>query len=237
MAILDLDLMSCQSAIVLGLSPKHLQALQSTIEGQGLWPSIDAQMQADAQSAAYHQPAVKVATHDSLLLKDKPSVINSLFDNLRREHGVTESELRKSAYYEPYRRCFEDIVDALMSSSVIKDMREVSQHIKDTYHNKYLQTPTGHHSLVNDVSFQTAYANYLHSHEFSLLAQATCETLEAFPTAQLIGHYHDGNVVMVPLDERSQLLDLIGERVKQIRDRLGLRYPQRIECKRSYGEQ
>lgn len=42
---------------------------------------------------------------------------------------------------------------------------------------------------------------------------------------------------MVPLDEKSQLLDLIGERVKQIGDRLGLRCAQRIECKRSYGEQ
>ena len=178
MVVLDVDLMSCDSSMVLGLSPKPLQALQSAAEGPGLlWSSIEAQMEANERGAAYHQPAVQIATRGSLLLNDRPALMSLLFNNLRQEHGVTESELKNSAYYESYRRCFEDIVDAVMSSSVIKDMREVSQHIKDTYHNKYLHCPTGHSYLVNDVSFPTAYANYLHSYWFALLAEAACDTL------------------------------------------------------------
>ena len=116
-------------------------------------------------------------------------------------------------------------------------MQDVSKYIRDTHLDEYLECPTGHRYRVSDQSLKSSYANDLSSYELALVAQATCETLEALPEVELIGHYHDGNVVMVPLDERSRLLELIGERVKQIGDRLGLRYPQRIECKRSYGEQ
>lgn len=41
MTIVDFDLKSCYTSILLGLYPKHLQVIQEAIEGKGLWKYID----------------------------------------------------------------------------------------------------------------------------------------------------------------------------------------------------
>ena len=57
--------------------------------------------------------------------------------------------------------------------------------------------------------------------EFYLLTQATLKTLEEVPDSELIGHYHDGHVVIVPAAHSTHYISIINRHLETLRQDLG----------------
>lgn len=92
-----------------------------------------------------------------------------------------------------------------MNSSVIMDFKAISKWINKA-------GPTGRSYLVTDETFKAAYPNYLQSFEFVLLAQTTPETIDKFPRVQVLGDYHDGNVIALPFESKDEILEFMLEK-------------------------
>lgn len=92
--------------------------------------------------------------------------------------------------------------------------------------------PTGHsYSVESTDDFKTAYPNFLQSYEFAILAEATLRLIDQSPGIQVAGHYHDGNVLLLPKEEHNQLIEAFQGHVYQVGSELGLVYPQSLEFK------
>jgi hypothetical protein len=107
------------------------------------------------------------------------------------------------------------VISEMQNSAVIVNTREKSKLIKD----EYLKDPLAY--------------NYSLSFQFALLAQATLETVGAY-RSEVIEHFHDGNAVIVFIDDRLRLGSYMSTRIKVIGHKLGLSYPQGIEAKCFY---
>jgi hypothetical protein len=232
--ILDLDLTSCYTSILLGLYPQELEGLQRAIEGPGLWKFIQSEFIRNGKAHAFDKPAVKVCVYSSFFLGGNHAMMSGILEARRKDLGLTEKQFKAASFYEECYAKAQHVATEMMNSAVIADFRAVSKIIHDTYDKDYLIGPTGHKYWVDDVNFRSSYSSYLQSYEFALLAQATLQTLAEFPTAELIGHYHDGNVLAVKVQEEEALLSCLAKHLETLRLKLGLRYHQRIEVKSRY---
>lgn len=232
--LVDLDIVSCYTSILLGLYPDHLRAIQRAIEGEGLWNYIKKEFQNNGRGHVYNKPAVKVCVYSSFFMGGNRAMINGILDSFRKDLGLSEREFRNTSYYEDCHQVARDIVNEMMNSSVIMDFKAISEWIRKAYDSDFLVGPTGHSYFVSEETFKTAYPNYLQSFEFALLAQTTLETIKSFPSVEVIGHYHDGNVLAIKVSEKDEVLNFMFDRIGQIGSALGLRYKQKLEVKRSY---
>ncbi len=234
MVLLDLDLVSCYTSILLGLYPDHLRALQLAIEGEGLWNYIKGEMERNGRGSVYNKAAVKICTYSSFFLGGNRAMMNGILEQFRKDSGLTNREFKDSPFYEECYKIAQDVTSEMQNSSVIVDFRAISEWIRKSYDGDFLRGPTGHSYLVTEETFRSAYPNYLQSYEFALLAQGTLETLKGFPQVEILGHYHDGNVLIVPLDQKEGVLNALSSKITSLGRDLGLRYPQSIELKQSF---
>lgn len=234
MVILDLDLMSCYTSILLGLFPDQLQALQVAVEGVGLWNYIKGEMERNGRGHIYNKPAVKRCTYSSFFLGGNNAMINSILEYYRVDAGLGQREFKDSDMYQECAKIAQEVTGEMQTSAVIVDMRSVAKLFLDLYNGENVVCPTGHRYPVDEHSLKTSYANYLISYEFALLAQATWEACTFFPSSEVLGHYHDGNVIAVRAEEKDKFMACLVHRVRDVGERLGLRYPQRIELKEMF---
>lgn len=232
--IVDLDLRSCYTSIVIGLYPKSLEALQMAIEGEGLWEYIRKEFIRNGRGDVYNKSSVKICVYSSFFMGGSKAMIEGILDAFRKDIGVTQSQFKISPDYEYFHTIARTVTQEMQKSSVITDFRSVSNTIKETYMDEYLIGPTGHGYKVTEDSFRSAYPNFLQSYEFALLADTTLRVMEEFDV-ELIGHYHDGNVLIVPKDSQNLLIQRFSDKLEKLGKVLGLRYPQRIEVKKVYG--
>lgn len=232
--IMDLDLRSCYTSIVIGLYPKPLEALQIAIEGEGLWKYVYKEFERNGKADVYKKGPVKVCVYSSFFGGGSKAMIEGILDQFRRDGGLTQVQFKNLQEYEYFHTIAREVAKEMQNSAVITDLRSISNTIKDTYMNDFLIGPTGHGYKVTEDSFKTAYPNYLQSFEFALLADTTLRVMEEFKEVVLIGHYHDGNVLIVPKDDIDPFLQRFSEKLEQLGRSLGLSYPQKIEVKKIY---
>lgn len=132
-----------------------------------------------------------------------------------------------------------------MHSSIISDFQYVAKCFHESYiADGYVIGPTGHKYSIDDTN-RSFYPNYLQSYEFAILSKATLSTFQSFNQGsikvlkknvdvELLGHFHDGNVVMVNAERAQEFLTLFQENVELTGTKLGLKYKQKVECKRVY---
>lgn len=229
--LLDLDLTSCYTSILLGLFPQDLEAIQRAIEGPGLWKYIHSEFIRNGKGDCYHKPAVKICVYASFFLGGNNAMMTGVMEGQRLELGMTEKEFKAAPFYEEVYALAQKVAGEMLNSSVIADFRSVSKKIHDIYLDDFLIGPTGHKFWVDDVNFRSSYPSYLQSYEFCLLAQATLKTIQEFPRSEVVGHYHDGNVVAVQAHEEQPFMDSLSRHLRELGSQLGLSYPQRIEVK------
>ena len=92
--------------------------------------------------------------------------------------------------------------------------------------------PTGHQYRVNEDNFNNQFPCYLQIFEFALLAQPILDLCEKFPDSKLLGHYPDGNVILLKKETHSEAISYIRERVQECGKSLGLKSLQDLEIKR-----
>ena len=230
--ILDVDLKSCYTSILLGILPQKLYKIREAIEGPGLWKHMESEFEKSGKKTLFNKPAVKICLYSSFFGGGPQAMINSMMDFMRKEIGRTPAEFRKVDYYEALHALSRDVAEFVNGTDTIKDFRQASDFIYKTYEGKSLRGPTGHMYEVSENAFQTSYPNFLQSFEFFLLAQATLMTLQHMPDAHLIGHYHDGNVVLVKTSQVEEYEKEMNRNLEILRKQLRLYYPQTIEIKR-----
>lgn len=230
--IIDLDLKSCYTSILLGLYPKELELLQRAVSGPGLWNFIKEEF--NKNNKTFHKEAVKICVYSSFFLGGNKAMMDGILESYRKDLGLTGVEFRKSSFYEEAYTIAQDVTEQMQNSSIIDDFRDISQYIKTSYMDDYLTGPTGHSYKVSEHTFRTAYPNYLQSYEFALLSEGFLRLKQEFPECFIIGHYHDGNVLVVPEDKKDQVLEFYGKTIKQIGTELSLQYPQTLEIKKTF---
>lgn len=229
--ILDIDLKSCYTAILLGLFPIEMQRVRQAIEGIGLWKTFEEEFKASGKHALFNKPAVKICVYSSFFLGGPSAMINGTLDFMRKEIGLTNSQFDNAPYKQALYALARDVASFVNNTGIIEDFRNISKIIKHDFDGQFIKGPTEHEYKIDDHQFMSSYPNFLQSFEFHLLAQATLNTLEEIPDSELIGHYHDGNVVAVPEQHFYHYINIINAHLESLRQDLGLAYEQVIEFK------
>ena len=232
MTILDVDLKSCYTSILLGILPHKLYRIREAIEGPGLWKHMESEFEKSGKKTLFNKPAVKICLYSSFFGGGPRAMINSMMEFMRKEIGLKPAEFKKADYYEALHALARDVAEFVNGTETIKDFREASDFIYKTYEGKSLRGPTGQMYEVSESAFQTSYPNFLQSFEFFLLAQATLMTLQHVKGAYLMGHYHDGNVVLLKTHQVVEYESEMNRNLEILRKKLRLYYPQTIEIKR-----
>ena len=235
--ILDLDLVSCFMSILLGLHPVPLEALQKAIEGKGLWEYIRIEFEKAGCLSAYNKAAVKICVYSAFFGGGTKGMIQGIMDSFRKDAGLTEDQFKESSFYFECKKIATDVAAQMDNSSVILDIRDIAKTFKESHPNAFLSCPTGQKYLLSEHNFNSNYANFLMSYEFSLLANGVLNTLKKYPQMEVIGHYHDGVVVTIPVKLSEDMLAEINYQLKIIGDCLKLAYPQVIVCKQVYPDE
>lgn len=232
--VADLDLKSCYTSILLGLYPFHLSRMQEVIEGIGLWEYIRFQFIKNGRGEIYNKPGVKICTYSSFFQGGFNAMITGILEDQRKNLGLTPQEFRETPFYEDLHAQAREIAGEMMNSEIIHDFKSVSTRVLEEFKDDYMVGPTGHAYKVTQETLKTCYPNYLQSFEFALLAQSTLNTMQNYQDLQLIGHYHDGNVVVYPLLKEEEVLNSLKENVSHVGRSLGLSYQQNLEIKNTY---
>jgi P4 family phage/plasmid primase-like protien len=232
--LVDLDLKSCYTSILLGLYPKELEVMQLAIEKVGLWNFIKEEFIKDHNENNYHKPAVKICVYSSFFLGGNKAMMEGIMKSFRDDLGLTKGEFLRSDAYEEAYRIAQSVTSQMQNSDVIADFRDISKFIKDAYMDDFLEGPTGHAFKVTDETFRSAYPNFLQSYEIALLAQGFLNTVAKYPELEIIGHYHDGNVVAVPKEKYDEIMEFMTLQVKEVGQKLSLGYPQVIEIQQIF---
>lgn len=231
--ILDVDLKSCYTSILLGLFPQKLYKIRQAIEGPGLWKTMEEQFIESGKETLFNKPAVKICLYSSFFGGGPTAMINGTMEFFRKEIGRTQDEFRKAKYYEALHALARDVSEFVNGTEIIQDFRDVSGFLMKTYMGKSLRGPTGHTYSIRDAEeFRSSYPNFLQSFEFFLLAKATILTHQQMGEFILIGHFHDGNVVYLPTDKVSLFEETMNANLDKLKNELRLYYPQTIEIKR-----
>lgn len=226
--ILDIDLKSCYTSILLGLFPLELFAIRKAVD-KGLWKHLEQQFIESGREGLFNKPAVKICTYSSLFGGGASAMINGTMEFMQKDMGMRPEEFRKSPMYEGLHTLARDVAGFMNTTDVVMDFRDISKHVLLSYEGKTIYGPTGHGYLVDEHNFRTSYPNFLQTYEFYLLAKATLRSLDKVPSAELIGHFHDGNVVIVPEGEADLYLRSMDEALESLGEQLRLSYPQKVE--------
>jgi len=229
--VVDFDLKSCYTSILLGLYPKEMSSVQLAIEKTGLWEFIREEFKRNGVESQYKKSAVKICVYSSFFLGGNKAMNEGIIDSMREDIGMTKDTFRKSEFYEKAYKTAQEVTNQMQNSAIIQDFRTVAKYIHETHENEYLIGPTGHKYLVNDETFRVAYPNYLISYEFYLIANGTLRTAKEFPEIEFVGHYHDGNTLAIPKDQYKEVVSCYDKHVSDLGKELNLAYPQTMEVK------
>ena len=98
--ILDLDLVSCYTSIMVGLYPQSLEALQAAIEGPGLWKYIQQkEFVSNGRGDDYNKTAVKVCVYSAYFGGGNKAMLKGILESNRKDLGLTEKQFRESSYF------------------------------------------------------------------------------------------------------------------------------------------
>lgn len=229
--ILDIDLKSCYTAILLGLFPIEMQRVRQAIEGIGLWKTFEEEFKASGKHALFNKPAVKICVYSSFFLGGPNAMINGTLDFMRKEIGLTQSQFDNAPYKQALYALARDVASFVNNTGIIEDFRNISKIIKRDFNGQFIKGPTDHEFKIDDHQFMSSYPNFLQSFEFYLIAQATLTALHQVPGSELLGHYHDGNVVIVPEQHAYHYIEIINNHLELLRQDLALAYEQVVEFK------
>ena len=158
-------------------------------------------------------------------------MIHGILESYRKDIGYTPKQFRECEFYEQAYTIARDVTEQMQNSAVIDDFRDISKYIKESYMDSYLIGPTGHSYMVTDNTFRSVYPNYLQSFEFALLSEGFLRTKLQYPESHLVGHFHDGNVLALPIDSYEKIIEAYSQNIKDLGSELHLHYPQTLEIK------
>lgn len=234
--IVDLDIKSCYTSILLGLYPDHLNRIQRIIEKDGLWRYIEKEFISKGKEKYYNKGAVKICTYSSFFQGGNKAMMEGIMENERKNLGLSIKEFKSSTYYENLHEMSKEITELMKNSEIVQEFQELSKRIKEENLGEMMRCPVGKEYLITEENFKSCYPNYLQGFEFSLISQSTCRVKERFETLEIIGHFHDGLVISVPKEEYEEVIKEFQNQIERVGQRLGLTYKQSFEVQNIYQE-
>ena len=232
--IVDIDITSCYLGILLGLSSGELHGIQLIVENSNIWVEIKKQFEEAGRGHLFNKRAVKICVYASYFLGGDTAMRKGIHENFRKDTGLLNKDYVKSSYYEEANKIAVDVITQMRTSEIIGLLKAYSLTLKEAYLGNNLTGPTGDTWLVTEESWRRVYPNYLISFEIALLAKSTLNVIEAYPSVEVIGHYHDGCVLMIPTDKYDEIIKYHQQQIGDIGKKLGLSFIQQIEVRRKY---
>lgn len=225
---LDIDLVSCYTSILLGLYPTRLPSVLRAVN-QGLWGFIEGEFKAQGVHDSFHKPSVKIAVHSSLFRGGNNAMITGILEGHRKDVGMAPKEWRECSEREVVKARAIKLVSILQTSSIILEQRALSTFLESKWINTIVEGPSGHKYGVTAETFGSNYASYLQSYEICLLAQALLKTKATHPEVVILGHFHDGALLVFPRTlPKEVVVSSLEKALEETRVGLGLAYPQRF---------
>jgi len=233
--IVDFDLRSCFLSILIGLYPSYLNRLGIIIKGKGIWEYIRNNFVRNKKEHVYDKSGVKICLYSSFFQGGANAMIQGMMESFRKDLGLNQKEFKEFKDYEKLHKLAKDIAQEMLTSDIITEIRELSKHVESTSRDFKLIGPTGHEYKIGSDEFKRIFPNYLQSFEFAILARSTNELLRIYPRSMLIGHYHDGNVLLIKKEELNIVIDKYKELVTNSGKYYGFKYPIMLDVKSIYG--
>jgi len=206
MVLLDLDLVSWYTSILLGLYPDKLPLVKQAVETDGIWEAIRKEFVRQNVGDLYTNSFVKICFYSVLFGGGAKAMINGILEKTAKSLGMTPQQFRDSEHYNRTQLKAIEISSIVNRLPLVKEFRDMSQEIQATHDGEMFVGPSGHSYPINKEEFRRSFCSYLQSCEFTLLAIATNETLEQFEEAELVFHFHDGNVIAVKEEKAKSFL-------------------------------
>ena len=232
--LVNVDLRSTYTAVLLGLYPKELVFLNAILKHTCLWDSIRKDFEKVGLSIYFDKPSVKVCVYACLFGGGKKDMFKAIMDNTRKLAGLTTSEFRTDEMYHSVYELAGIITFMLLEDPVVREFYDISQFLLNIFEGSWLTGPSGHRYRITAQSFQSVFPCYLESYEFSLLAVATLELVKQHPKVEVIGHFHDGNVLAIPTDNLKLVINDLKANVLSVGKRLELSFPIDIEVQKVF---
>jgi len=188
----------------------------------------------NGKTSVFHKKAVKICTYSSKFGGRNNAMKQAILDYFRKEIGLTVQQFKICPEFENFSKIANGVTYEMQKSSRVSDFKEISYYVKKTYIEDKLIGPTGHKYRVDEHSFKNCFANSLQSYEKALLSQSTLNLLHKHPTIPLIAHFHDGNILPIPIDRGYPIIEDFNKFVFLIGEYLGLKTPQTIQVNKIY---
>ena len=155
-ALIDFDLKSCYTSVILGLFHEDLNYVQMALEDKALWETIRRSFEDQNQGKACHKPAVKVCVYASFFGIGSKAMIGSIGDNVRLDLGLTKPEWKIWPGRLKQEEKAQHISSLMQNNGVGMDFRNLALKVGQIYDGELLTGPTGHSYLVLKPTFRTA---------------------------------------------------------------------------------
>lgn len=232
--IVDLDIKSCYTSILLGLYPDHLNRIQGIIEKEGLWNYIEKEFVSKGKEKYYNKGAVKICTYSSFFQGGNKAMMDGIMESERKKLGLTVKEFKSSTYYENLHRMSKEITSLMKDSEIVQEFQELSRRIKEENMGEKMRCPVGKEYLITEENFKSSYPNYLQGFEIALISQSCLKVKEKFETLEIMGHYHDGMVVSIKEENYEEVINEFQNEIEKVGKRMGLTYKQTFEVQKIY---
>lgn len=234
MVLLDLDLVSCYTSLLIALYPRKLVRVKMAVDSGSVWESLRKEFIKMGKEELYKKPYVKACFYSVIFSGGSKAMVESILEDIEKGLGVTKAQFEKMEFYETEKAKANVLADAFNLLPMVQEFRAMSQDIAKTYDGETFTGPTGHSYPIVQSEFRKSFANYLQSFELSLLCESTNETLKMFPEAKLLYHFHDGNVIAVKEEQAVDFLKEIKSQMEKTTLKLKLKHSQKIELQASF---
>ena len=233
-SLVDVDLRATYTGVLLGLYPSELYRLRTILKKETLWDSIRSDYERAGIIYDFDKPSVKACVYAALFGGGKRAMFESILDNKRKLAGLTETEFKDDEMYESVYKLATVITHFMLSHPIVEDFYYLSKTLKKDYDSQWFTGPSGHAYKITDHSFQSVFPYYLQSYEFSLLAVPTLELVPQHPQLDVLGHFHDGNVLAIPTENLETVINDLKEKVLNVGRELRLGFPIDIDVQQVF---
>lgn len=234
--IVDYDIKSCYTAVLLGLFPDFLPDVITAVNGPGLWKHFEEEFRKKNYSQSFHKDSVKVCVYASFFQGGNQAMTSGILEKFRLNAGLTLSDFKKTGYYQDCLDFSKAVVVFMKEQRVIQQFQECSSYILKEYEGSQLKGVTGYWANITKDQFRKQYSCYLQTYEIGLMMETFRVVKERFPEVEFIVHMHDGCTVAMPRSIHKEVTGLINSRLDEVRNKMGLTHKVQIETQGFFGK-
>ena len=161
---------------------------------------------------------------------DIKAIKHGILTHYRRDLGMSKRDFATTSFYPELENVIEVFVNEVIADSeIIQALLEKSRLFIDININSgkdLVVGPTGHSFLLkkeqNEDKFYENFDYYLQTYEFALLGNSVIEVIKEYSEVELIGHFDDSVVLLVPIIKSEEVLKYYKDKAVDLSKNLGV---------------